>query len=112
MSDDRSPEYTITFHEGTYDVLKACLAKISEMAANQKAPDTYEDLATNHREMSELQGNLLGKLVSLLRGGDYDGPLHIAPNSAPLSLFFRYEKSGYSGAMIFHADSGNWSIHT
>lgn len=109
---DRSAEYTITFHEGTYDVLKACLAKIGEVAANQKAPNTYEDIATNERALMELNNNLLRNLVSLLRGGDYDGPLHIAPDTAPLSLFFRYEKSGYSGAMIFHADSGNWSIHT
>jgi hypothetical protein len=112
MSDDRSPEYTITIHEGTYDVLEACLIKVYEVGQSLPTPDTYEDLARNQRQMSELKSNLLSNLIRLLRGRDYDGPLHLSPDTAPLRLFFRYEKSGYCGAMIFHADSGNWSIHT
>lgn len=112
---ESSPEFTITFHEGAYDVLKECAAKVGNTHPSATA-DSYETLARALRVELELSNNLLGNLVRLLQGTSYDGPLHLSPDTAPLSLFFRYEKSGYHGAMIFHPDSngdtGRWSIHT
>jgi hypothetical protein len=105
-----SPQYTITMHEGAYDVLKACLAKVED-TTDINAADSYETLANAQRKALALQANLLRNLVRLLQSTDYDGDLSLAVDG-PMSLFFRHQKSGYHGAMIFHPNSGEWQIHT
>lgn len=115
-----SEQRTVTLHEGAVDVLKDMLAHVQTTAQEQiNSATTYEELARNQREVIEQQWSLLTTLVSRLTGGanNYDGDLHIFPDSAPLSLFWRHEKSGYHGGLIFHQPYngqkvGRWSVHT
>ena len=118
-----SPAHTVTFIEGTSDVL----AEIGEhlrdtLAWTEDGVDSYEQLTDRLRQALEEIHSHVGGLHSLLRNTRHDQNLLLAPagrgyagDPGRRSLLFRYT-SGLHGAIVFwpggDGGPGRWQIHT
>jgi hypothetical protein len=79
-----------------------------------------EELLASRRLAAEMERSYYACLVQMMMvPQDHDGSLEITSDSALASFFWRHEKSGYHGGMIFHKNHkvsgavvGTWSVHT
>lgn len=115
MSEDRSPEHTITMTEGADDMIKAFVARVQETAAARPYCKDYEELAKFQKVVIDQTWSLLRTLTSLITSNPHDGDIRISPDGKN-AMFFTYPKSGYSGGLILHENEdptkASFSIHT
>lgn len=82
-----------------------------------------EDLKQRRAQYASMERSFLSNAARLLFESNnpaHDGDLRIYPDGAPLSFYWRYERSGYHGGLIYHPiwdgeeklPVGTWSIHT
>lgn len=77
------------------------------------------DLIRRRALYAQMEESFSRSMLQLIfNAQDYDGPLALHGDSSPGSFFWRHEKSGYHGGLIFHKNHsvdgpvGTWSIHT
>jgi hypothetical protein len=80
---------------------------------------TENEVAERTKLVAEMENSFNRCMLQLIfQAQDYDGPLALHGDSSPGSFFWRHEKSGYHGGLIFHKNHsvdgpvGTWSIHT
>lgn len=83
-----------------------------------------EEIVLMRRELvANMERSFHRSFMSLVMVSQHhDGPLKIFADAAPCSFFWRHEKSGYHGGLIYHRHYtkdgreplpvGTWSIHT
>jgi hypothetical protein len=118
----RSPERTVTLHEGVIDVLQAMTSKVQEGYKRLDTATSYEELVRIQRDLLEHQATLLNTVVGRLTFGSHDGRDHdghlnlfVESGQRPLSLGFHHAGSGYHGGLLFwpqDGDTGRWQTHT
>jgi len=118
-----SPAHTVTFTEGTADVLAEIGQHLQDtLAWTGDGVDSYEQLTERLRHALEEIHSYVAGLHSILRGSRHDQNLLLAPagrgyarDPGRRSLLFRYT-SGLHGALVFWPGGdgrpGRWQIHT
>lgn len=110
---------TIEIHESTVNTYHDCMEMVRKARQwEQLAPD-FDELYRRREIVHEMEHSLHRAMLTLMmQVNDHDGSLGVYRDMLAC-FFWRFEKSGYHGGLIFHknhkeadAEVGTWSIHT
>lgn len=135
-TDPRTREFTVTFGQNVYTILRTCEKLICEASAwveglkwmdepmPEDATDTIKELEKRREQVREMELSFYRGVMGLMSVAASYGGMKLSWDG-PDSIFFQTPK-GFHGALIFHrlyegdvtsservaTPVGTWSIHT